>query len=292
MSTHHLPTRAPPSPPPPTPYIHPAYGHLVRELDFSRLYYIISDMFLTHLFPQTPLLLALTITSPKQFSDDSLLSLSLSCPLLRRLELQGCPKISDKGMEYILEGCQNIHTLVLSNRGGSSSSCSSITDKTLSHLAHSACAQSTLGVLNLSNASPFITGQNPGLLSIALWCPNLVSFNISHCTSFVKDELLANLLCAPSLQVLNLAHCQDITDRGMTNVARGCPDLRELDITAVNLVTDKGVMEIGQRCQSFRKLVMDDRCGRVTEDVLRCFQWGAEVVQRRKMLGWRYSRTF
>ncbi|KAF9576185.1 hypothetical protein EC968_010308 [Mortierella alpina] len=240
--------------------------------------------FLTHLFPHTPNLLELIINSPKQFSDTSLIALSQSCPALHRLELPGCTKITDKGLSFLLDRCLALTTLVLSN--GASQN---LTDRSLQQLA---CTfNHSLRVLNLANASSSssLTGQNPGLMTIAIWCQNLVSLNISHC-NLVTDELLGRL--SESLQSLNVAHCLEITDEGLRMLAGACPDLRELDITALSLVTDRGVLEIGQGCKHFRRLVMDDKYGRVTETVLRCFPWGAEVVQRRVMLGWRYSRIF
>ncbi|KAF9274981.1 hypothetical protein BGZ68_000204 [Mortierella alpina] len=274
----------PPYPGPSAVYTRPCYGHFIRALDFSHLYYIISDKFLTHLFPHTPNLLELIINSPKQFSDTSLVSLSQSCPTLRRLELPGCTKITDKGLCFLLDRCQALTTLVLSN--GASQN---LTDRSLHQLA---CTfNNSLRVLNLANASSSsaLTGQNPGLMTIAIWCQNLVSLNISHC-NLVTDSLLGRL--SECLQSLNIAHCLEITDEGLRMLAEACPDLRDLDITALSLVTDRGVLEIGQGCKNFRRLVMDDKYGRVTETVLRCFPWGAEVVQRRMMLGWRYSRIF
>ncbi|KAF9961805.1 hypothetical protein BGZ72_001721 [Mortierella alpina] len=274
----------PPYPGPSEIHTRPSYGHFIRALDFSHLYYIISDKFLTHLFPHTPNLLELVINSPKQFSDTSLVSLSQSCLALHRLELPGCTKITDKGLCFLLDRCQALTTLVLSN--GASQN---LTDRSLHQLA---CTfNNSLRVLNLANASSSssLTGQNPGLMTIAIWCQNLVSLNISHC-NLVTDSLLARL--SESLQSLNIAHCLEITDEGLRMLAGACPDLRDLDITALSLVTDRGVLEIGQGCKNFRRLVMDDKYGRVTETVLRCFPWGAEVVQRRMMLGWRYSRIF
>ncbi|KAF9114370.1 hypothetical protein BGX27_011003 [Mortierella sp. AM989] len=336
--------RITPLPPPPTimsttptltrmqPF---AYGRLIRVLNFSHLYYVISDKFLTHLFPQTPLLSELYIYSPKQFSDESLDTLAISCPLIQRLELVGCTKISDAGLSSVLDSCLDIHTLVLSNNGPAR-----ITDKTLSKLAMSTVSlkhhqqpssssplpssspssspsqeqkqdqkqdqplipqNSSLSrgqrfrVLNLSCASNFITGQNPGLTSIAIGCTNLVSLDISHyCSQEVTDELLRLISVATStLKRLNIAYCSKITDRGLIWLAKGCPDLRELDITAVHLVTDRGILEIGKQCRSFKRLVMDDKYGsRISRDMLKSFPWGADVVQKRIAYGRRGSRTF
>ncbi|KAG0008504.1 hypothetical protein BGZ80_003360 [Entomortierella chlamydospora] len=329
------------------------YGSLIRVLDFSHLYYIISDKFLTHLLPQTPLLLELVIHSPKQFSDESLICLSKSCSLLRRLELQGCVKISDLGLGFVLDACLNISTLVISHNGAAD-----ITDRTLSQLAmatfplftkhqyqhqhqhqqqssqtrgdqgqmpqdllqqqqrHSSRAQ-RLRVLGLSCPSYFITEGNPGLMSIAIWCTNLVSLDISNLTPLVTDELLrlvsktspeAEIMtgagieaaaAAPSsypscLKRLNIAHCSLVTNKGLFYLARGCPDLRQLDITGLHLVDDQGILEIAKRCRSFKKLIMDDKFGaRIAREILKNFpSWGAEVLRQGMTFERRGSRTF
>ncbi|KAF9998703.1 hypothetical protein BGZ79_007628 [Entomortierella chlamydospora] len=321
--------------------------------DFSHLYYIISDKFLTHLLPQTPLLLELVIHSPKQFSDESLICLSKSCSLLRRLELQGCVKISDLGLGFVLDACLNISTLVISHNGAAD-----ITDRTLSQLAmatfplftkhqyqhqhqhqqqssqtrgdqgqmpqdllqqqqrHSSRAQ-RLRVLGLSCPSYFITEGNPGLMSIAIWCTNLVSLDISNLTPLVTDELLrlvsktspeAEIMtgagieaaaAAPSsypscLKRLNIAHCSLVTNKGLFYLARGCPDLRQLDITGLHLVDDQGILEIAKRCRSFKKLIMDDKFGaRIAREILKNFpSWGAEVLRQGMTFERRGSRTF
>lgn len=226
-----------------------SYGALVRVLDFSQLYYIISDTFLVRLFPSTPRLEELIVHSPRQFSDTSLLALSRACPKIRRLELDACLRISDAGLESVLTGCHEIQTLVLTN--GSSS----LTDRFLSQLACSPTIPRTLRVLNLSNASHSITHHHPGLGSIAVYCPSLVHLDISCLSSVVTDEFLELLTCTSSLQVLNLAYCREVTDKGLIYLANSCSELREVDITALNLVTDKGILELKHRHAKSPRLV-------------------------------------
>ncbi|KAG0259932.1 hypothetical protein BG011_002285 [Mortierella polycephala] len=309
-------------------YVRPPYGSLIRVLDFSHLYYIISDKFLTNLFPHTPNLLELIINAPKQLSDTSLLTLAESCQHLRRFELLNCTKITDKGLQAVLTHCSDLHTVVLSN-----GTAQYLSGTCLQMLAHQ-LAQ-TLRVLNIastggtkttslssssstalsSNASaspsplpsPKLDSDHdndeheqdntnldatstPSLKAIALHCKHLVSLNISHQRHLVSDKLLSHL--SEPLQLLHIAYCTDVTDRGLINLSEACPNLHELDITGLTLVTDKGIRQIGRRCTQFRKLVLDDKYSHVTEIVLRCFPWGVEVVQHRMLLGGRNSRIF
>ncbi|KAG0078285.1 hypothetical protein BGZ92_001523 [Podila epicladia] len=168
---------SPPSPgllpsPPSKPFLRPNYGPLIRTLDFSELYYILSDKFMIHLFPHTPQLTTLIVNSPKQFTDESLYVLATCCRALKRCDLLGCDQISDSGVHFLLDqqhhqgsknptegrsrvqGGSTLRALSLANRVP-------ITDGILQHLAYVSFA-SKLERLNLANAV-FVTGQDPGL---------------------------------------------------------------------------------------------------------------------------------
>ncbi|KAF9213741.1 hypothetical protein BGZ59_004919 [Podila verticillata] len=172
-----------------TPFLHPNYGFLIRTLDFSELYYILSDKFLTHLFPHTPHLTTLIVHAPKQFSDASLYVLATCCRQLQRCELLGCDQISDLGVHFLLDHQQGSDALTGEGGGGgmkgstmrvlSLANRSPITDGLLQHLAYVSFA-SKLERLNLANAV-FVTGQDPGLATVFRCCTGLVALNVSHC---------------------------------------------------------------------------------------------------------------
>ncbi|KAF9437900.1 hypothetical protein BGZ76_010611 [Entomortierella beljakovae] len=255
----------------------------------------ISDKFLTHLLPQTPSLLELYIHSPKQFSDESLVSLANSCRLVRLLEFIGCTKISDHGLDLILDSCPDLHTLTLSNNGPAR-----ITDRTISQLAmsvinskHTSSSSPSsvsspsssprgqrLQVLNLSCASNFVTGQHPGLLSIAIWCTNLVSLDLSFCHQDVNDEFL-RILSAGGVKITmdsdnnplpstisysdyddNLAS-DDITSTTTittTTTPRPRSTLRYLSLAHCTEITDKGLAWLAKGCPELRVLDITALC--------------------------------
>ncbi|KAG0027477.1 hypothetical protein BGZ82_008964, partial [Podila clonocystis] len=181
--------------PPSKPFLRPNYGPLIRTLDFSELYYILSDKFLTHLFPHTPQLASLIISAPKQFTDESICVLATCCRALQRCELLGCDQITDRGVHFLLEQQHQQETKNPSDdgsRGGGSTlrilslaNRASITDGVLQHLAYVTFA-SKLERLNLANAV-FVTGQEPGLGTVFRCCTGLKALNVSHCQG-VTDE--------------------------------------------------------------------------------------------------------
>ncbi|KAG0013800.1 hypothetical protein BGZ81_000829 [Podila clonocystis] len=186
--------------PPSKPFLRPSYGSLIRTLDFSELYYILSDKFLTHLFPHTPQLATLIVSAPKQFTDESLYVLATCCRALQRCELLGCDQITDRGVHFLLEQQHQQETKNLSDNGSrgagstlrilSLANRASITDGVLQHLAYVTFA-SKLERLNLANAV-FVTGQDPGLGTVFRCCTGLKALNVSHCQG-VTDELLGTL---------------------------------------------------------------------------------------------------
>ncbi|KAF9305886.1 hypothetical protein BGZ74_008449 [Mortierella antarctica] len=293
----------PPSPglvpsPPSKPFLRPNYGPLIRTLDFSELYYILSDKFLTHLFPHTPQLTTLIVNSPKQFTDESLYVLASCCRALQRCELLGCDQISDSGVHFLLDQQHQHHYQGSKNpteggsrgQGGSTLRALSlanrvpVTDGVLQHLAYVSFA-SKLEQLNLANAV-FVTGQDPGLRTVFRCCTGLKALNVSHCQG-VTDELLGMLGCADKLQRLSVAHCYEVTDQGICAVAMVCGQLEELDVSACGAVSDTSLYALGRGCRGFRRLVVDEQYGgRMTEQGLRMFPWEVEVLQ-----GWRrYSQ--
>lgn len=301
-NTTHTSPPPPPSPgfplPSPSlsskPFLHPNYGHLIRTLDFSELYYILSDKFLTHLFPHIPHLTTLIVHAPKQFSDASLYVLATCCRQLQRCELLGCDQISDLGVHFLLDQHQGSEALAEGGGGGrggrekgstlrvlSLANRVPITDGLLQHLAYVSFA-SKLERLNLANAV-FVTGQDPGLATVFRCCTGLVALNVSHCQG-VTDVLLGGLGCADKLRELSVAHCYEVTDQGICALAK-CGQLEELDISGCGAVSDESVYALGRWCRGFRRLVVGQRYeggGRVTEQGLQKFPWGVEVLQ-----GWK-----
>ncbi|KAG0049284.1 hypothetical protein BGZ83_005894 [Gryganskiella cystojenkinii] len=314
------------------------YSSLIRTLDFSQLYYIVSDSFLSHLLPFVPNLTSLIIHSPKQLSDSSLILLAECCPNLLILDLPGSMNITAKGIDEILDHCKRLTSLNLAY------SLRSMSDRTLEKIAKS--LGRNLRHLNLANTVafrpliPVVTGSidtepgvplaessasavvrdsisvsTPGLLSIALQCQNLQFLSISHCLPHASSSPWLSSSSSPvlsssptlrpntldfllsqfssSLRILHLRSCLELTDEGLIALAQVCPHLKELDLTACSLVTDRGIRAIGQGCQNFQTMIMDDKFGRVTDQVLKAFpSWGQPLLERRALLGWRYAPIF
>ncbi|KAG0229243.1 putative VIER F-box protein 1 [Actinomortierella wolfii] len=268
----------------------PRYAHYIRILDFSQLHYLVSDRLLTSLIAHTPFLTTLIISAPKQLSDDTLLSIASSamlCRHLRWLELQSCRQITDKGMSAIVQHCSQLETVRL---GGGIR----VTDKVVSQMAH--LLSRTLRRVDFSNAI-HVTGGDPGLMSLAVWCqrdwtlvasttePSLSSYvDPSSCTMLPPLNTLTTTIATTitaaaglvdcrfsgcqgvtdelierlsNLEILHVANCSELTDRAMMSLATRSPGLIELDITACWAITERGICAVGRGCQKLKRLILE-----------------------------------
>jgi hypothetical protein len=258
----------------PTRFAHD-YGGLIKILDFSALYYIVSDQHLFHLLSQTPSLSQLIIDDPKQFSDESLFTIADHCLNLVRLELRRCLKVSDKGMEAVFGRCLKLKRLVLSNvvgdagenggasgvggRVGHSSKASSsnhsltLTHKTLDHLAITTTTTTTP-----SKDSCPTTPRKLHTLNLA----NGLRFSTSGEIDPASSLSLSNLLntYASTLVSLNLSFCGPaVTDTLLSQFSTSSPSsflpLQHLNIAFCFEVTDTGLVALlTQGCPDLQDL--------------------------------------
>ena len=126
---------------------------------------------------------------------------------LKGLNLNGCQKISDSGLETIAKYCA-----------------SRIVD---------------LGVYWNLKVS------DKGVLSLASHCQNLVRLNLSGCKKLTDRSLEALGRGCRGLERLDITRCVRLTDDGLLHVAKNCLELRELVLYAVSTFTDRSLGELG-----------------------------------------------
>ncbi|KAF9121375.1 hypothetical protein BG015_005853 [Linnemannia schmuckeri] len=256
------------------PLTYPIYGTLIKILDFSHLHYILSDTFLSHLFPHTPFLQQLIIDSPKQFSDDSLFSVAKYCSNLVKLELSGCVKVSDTGMEAVFEKCWKLKTVVLSNvvgggedgddgggRVGNSSKASSsnhsltLTHKTLDHLVITTPPSNSKQDLDITTttAGPMVRKLHTLNLANGLRFPT--SSEIDPSSSLSLTQLLRTY--SFTLVSLNLSFCGPaVTDTLLSQYSSSSLSLplQHLNIAFCFEVTDIGLVALSEKCPDLQQL--------------------------------------
>ncbi|XP_042939887.1 F-box protein At3g58530 isoform X3 [Carya illinoinensis] len=155
---------------------------------------------------------------------------------LECLNLNGCQKISDKGIEAITNACPmlKVFSIYWNVR---------ITDMGIKHLVKN-CKYVT--ELNLSGC------KNISDKSLQLVAENYPKLELLNLTSFT-DEAYKSISFLTQLKFLDLCGAQNLLDEGLACVAK-CVNLVCLNLTWCIRVTDVGVICIAQGCTSLEFL--------------------------------------
>ncbi|XP_071737504.1 F-box protein At3g58530 [Rutidosis leptorrhynchoides] len=196
---------------------------------------------------------------------------------LEHLNLNGCQKISDKGIEaitgvspslkifsiywnvrvtdvsisHLVKNCKHIVDLNLSG-------CKGISDKSLQMVSEN---YQHLESLDITRCIKITDG---GLQHILVNCSGLKSLNLYALSSFT-DRVYKKLSLLTHLIFLDLCGGQNISDEGLFSIAK-CKNMRTLNLTWCVRVTDVGVIAIAQGCTSLEYLSLfgivgvTDRC--------------------------------
>lgn len=184
---------------------------------------------------------------------------------LESLNLNGCQKISDKGIEAITSCClklkvfsiywnvratdegvkhlvKNCKCIVDLNFSG----CKHLSDKSLQLVADN---YPELESLNLTRC---VKMRDSGLQQVFVKCSFLQSLNIYALSSFT-DEAYKKISVLSHLKFLDLCGAQNLSDDGLSCIAK-CKKLVSLNLTWCVRVTDVGVIAIAESCTSLEFL--------------------------------------
>ena len=147
-------------------------------------------------------------------------SLGIDCPILEKLELSYCIKITDKVLKLILSKCHNLKELAL--RG---------IDITGEHLDSLDIDFSELKKLDLMGCKKL---TDKGLKLILSKCHNLKELNLTW-TNITGEHLDSLGIDCPILEKLNLSCCKTLTVKDLKSILSKCPNLKELDLSCSNI---------------------------------------------------------
>ncbi|KAF3773319.1 F-box protein [Nymphaea thermarum] len=172
---------------------------------------------------------------------------------LQCLNLNGCQKISDDGVEAITSVCPKLQAFFI--YWNVRSSCGSdlrhtdtwnVTDKSLQLIANT---YQEMKVLNLTRCTK-ITDQ--GLQQISLKCSSLESLNL-YALSSLTDRAYKKFALLSQLRCLDLCGAQNLSDEGLCSIAE-CRGLVSLNLTWCVRITDIGVLALARSCTSLEFL--------------------------------------
>ncbi|XP_054824796.1 F-box protein At3g58530 isoform X3 [Prosopis cineraria] len=177
---------------------------------------------------------------------------------LDSLNLNGCQKISDEGVEAITSCCPQLKSFSIywnvrkEGRGKQGRiplerirECN-ISDQSLEFVAEN---YSELESLNLTRC---IKLTDSGLKQLLEKCLSLQSLNLYALSSFT-DEVYKEISLLVHLKLLDLCGAQNLSDEGLSSISK-CKNLITLNLTWCVRVTDEGVISIARSCTSIESL--------------------------------------
>ncbi|XP_059428461.1 F-box protein At3g58530 [Corylus avellana] len=182
---------------------------------------------------------SLNLNGCQKISDKGIEAITSACPILKVFAIYWNVRITDMGMKHLVNNCKRVTNLNLSG-------CKNISDESLQLVAEN---YPKLESLNLTRC---IKLTDHGLLQILLKCSFLQSLNVYALSGFT-DEAYKRISLLSHLKFLDLCGAQNISDEGLSCIAK-CTNLVSLNLTWCVRITDAGVIAIAQGCTSLEFL--------------------------------------
>ncbi|XP_077212969.1 F-box protein At3g58530-like isoform X1 [Tasmannia lanceolata] len=182
---------------------------------------------------------SLNLNGCQKISDNGIEAVTSACPKLKAFSIYWNVRVTDLGIKHLVKNCKGIIDLNLSG-------CKNILDQSLHLIADN---YQELEILNLTRCIKLTDG---GLQQILLKCSSLRSLNLYALSSFT-DNAYKKIALLPQLRFLDLCGSQNLSDEGLCCIAK-CKNLASLNLTWCVRVTDLGVLAIAESCTSLEFL--------------------------------------
>ncbi|KAL2326895.1 hypothetical protein Fmac_020322 [Flemingia macrophylla] len=182
---------------------------------------------------------SLNLNGCQKISDTGIEAIASCCPKLESFSIYWNVRVADTGLLHIVRNCKRIIDLNISG-------CKNISDRGVQLVADN---YPELESLNLTRC---VKVTDEGLKSLLHKCLLLQSLNLYALSSFT-DEAYQKIYLLSRLKFLDLCGAQNLSDEGLSCISK-CKNLVSLNLTWCVRVTDKGVMTIAEGCTSLEFL--------------------------------------
>jgi len=187
----------------------------------------------------------LDLTGFRALKDSGAVSIALSCPSLKSINLSGCSAISDVGVGTF-SCCLDLTSFILSK-------CALVTDSGIQAVAMSCCA---LEHLDLSGCKKITNAVGKILVD---HCPALRFLSLSGCIRF-SDEGLSALSQLKEIRSLNLIGCK-VSNAGLSALAaNGSGSLEALYVLSSSSI-ETGLLKLFSNCPQLAYLHISSDSG-------------------------------
>ncbi|XP_010524773.1 PREDICTED: F-box protein At3g58530 isoform X2 [Tarenaya hassleriana] len=181
----------------------------------------------------------LNLNGCQKISDKGIEAITSISPKLKVFSIYWNVRVTDIGINHLVKNCTHIVDLNLSG-------CKNLTDKSMQLVAET---YQELVSLNLTRC---VKITDDGLLQVLLKCSSLLSLNLYALSSFT-DKVYRNISLLANLRFLDLCGAQNLSDEGLALIAK-CDKLVSLNLTWCVRITDSGVIAIANSCTSLEFL--------------------------------------
>ncbi|XP_076369468.1 putative RNA-binding protein EEED8.10 [Tachypleus tridentatus] len=222
----------------------------------------------------------------------SLKQMSKNCRNLKKVELQRCLTLGEKGVWWLFHHCKNLEYVDLSSNVKITGQCFHIAGSCLTTVVLNGCSKLSLGgfqkiATKCSKLKALYLNDCVGINDQALetLCENLQELKIFHvggALTQLSAAGLGHIGKLGNLEQLSLSHNAAVDDVVIGAVTQGCQHLRCLDISGCNEgVTDLSLNFLSKSSQL--KSLYINYCGKITDIGLTALatQENLEVLQVR-----------
>ncbi|OMO68838.1 Leucine-rich repeat, cysteine-containing subtype [Corchorus olitorius] len=182
---------------------------------------------------------SLNLNGCQKITDKGIEAITSCCPKLKVFSIYWNVRATDIAIKHLVKNCKYIVDLNLSG-------CKNLSDKSLQLVADN---YPELESLNLTRC---VKITDSGLQLILIKCSCLQSLNLYALSSFT-DEAYKKISLLSHLRFLDLCGAQNLSDEGLFSIAK-CKNLLSLNLTWCVRVTDVGVIAIAESCTSLEFL--------------------------------------
>ncbi|CAH1772716.1 unnamed protein product [Owenia fusiformis] len=196
-----------------------------------------------------------------KLTDKGLHYIAKRCVELRHLELQGCTTISNRAIFEVVSRCVNLEYLNL--QGCSSITCISLTPEAAMQTTQNG-RQIFLRHLDMTDCYDL---EDAGLQIIASHCTKIQHLYLRRCVRITDLGIQYVASYCSNLREFSVSDCRKITDFGMRELSKLENNLRYLSVAKCDKVSDVGIKYIAKHCKKLRYLNVRG-CEAVSDDSL------------------------
>lgn len=196
----------------------------------------------------------------EKLTDKGLHTIAKRCPELRHLEIQGCSNVTNHSLFEVVSYCVNLEHLDVT--GCPCITRISLTPQIMQQATAHHLRQIYLRTLDMTDCYAL---EDEGLQVIATHCSQLQFLYLRRCVRIGDAGLQFIAYYCSGLKELSISDCKKVTDFGVCELAKIGTNLRYLSVAKCDKISDVGIIQLCKHCTKLRYLNLRG-CEAVSDD--------------------------